>query len=102
MVLKTEYTLAEIENIMGKGESAGYYNFSLCFLKGFLPRVVKTRDHAVKGLINKVALNSLSQNTFLDLSKFKEIADNKSMVAHIKQDVFVKRLCPPPPPPHFF
>ena len=40
-----------VENIVGKGEKAGYQHFLLfpqCFQKGFFLRVVKSRDCAAK------------------------------------------------------
>ena len=43
--------LGRVENIMGKGENTGYQHFLLfpqCFSKGFLYRVVKSRDCVVK------------------------------------------------------
>ena len=39
------------ENIVGKGENAGYQHFLLfpqCFHRAFLPRVVRSRDCLVK------------------------------------------------------
>ena len=40
-----------VENIVGKGENAGYQHFLLfpqCFLRGLFLRVVKSRDCVVK------------------------------------------------------
>ena len=47
-----KFDLGRVENIVEKGENAGYQHFLLfpeCFLKaGFLLRVVKSRDCVVK------------------------------------------------------
>ena len=43
----TRFVFYRIEDIVGKGENAGYQHFLLfpqCFLKGFLPRVVNSCD----------------------------------------------------------
>ena len=48
------YVFDRVENIVGKGENAGYQHFLLflqCSLKLFL-RVVKSRDYVVKCLTN--------------------------------------------------
>ena len=47
----TVYVYDRVENIVGKGENAGYQHFLLfpqCFQKVFFLRVVKSRDCAVK------------------------------------------------------
>ena len=49
---KLSFVLGGVKNIVGKGENAGYQHFLLfppCFHKGFLYRVVKSRDFVVKG-----------------------------------------------------
>ena len=47
---KLKFDLERVENIMGKGENAGYQHFHLFHnvFKGFLNRVVKSRDCVVK------------------------------------------------------
>ena len=45
------FVVDRIENIVGKGENAGYQHFLIfpqCFSKGFLPRVVKSWDYMIK------------------------------------------------------
>ena len=45
------FVFDRVENIVGKGENAGYQHFLLfpqCFQKAFLLRVVKSRDCVVK------------------------------------------------------
>ena len=49
---KLKFVFGRIENIMGKGENAGYQHFLLflqCLPKAFFFRVVKGRDCVVKG-----------------------------------------------------
>ena len=44
-----------VQNIVGKGENAGYQHFLLfpqCFLKGLFPRVFKSRDYVVGKELN--------------------------------------------------
>ena len=44
--------LERVENIVGKGENAGYQHFLLfqqCFQNLSFPRVLKVRDFVVKG-----------------------------------------------------
>ena len=44
---KLKFALGRVENIVGKGENAGYQHFllfSTMFSKGFFPWVVKSRD----------------------------------------------------------
>ena len=48
---KMIFVFDRVENIVGKGENAGYQHFLLfpqCFQKAFLLRVVKSRDCVVK------------------------------------------------------
>ena len=46
-----KFVLGRVENIVGKGENAGYQRFLLFHnvLKGFLSRVIKSPDCVVKG-----------------------------------------------------
>ena len=44
MIVKLKFVLGRVENIMGKGENAGYHGW----LKGFFPRIVKSLDEVVK------------------------------------------------------
>ena len=49
---KLKFVLGRVENIVGKGENAGYQNFLLfpqCFQKAFLKRVIKSCDCVGKG-----------------------------------------------------
>ena len=49
---RLKFVLGRAENIVGKGENAGYQHFLLflqCFQKAFFPWVVKSRDCVVKG-----------------------------------------------------
>ena len=52
MTQNLNFVLGRAENILGKGENAGYQHF-LLFSKGFLKasssKVVKSRDYVVKG-----------------------------------------------------
>ena len=48
---KLKFVMERVENIVGKGENAGYQHFLLlaqCFSKTFFLRVVKSRDCVVK------------------------------------------------------
>ena len=48
---KSKFVLGWVENIVGKGENAGYQHFLLFFTmfsKGYLFRVIKSRDCVVK------------------------------------------------------
>ena len=45
MTEKLKFLLARLENIVGKGENAGYLTV---FSEGFITRVVKSRDCVVK------------------------------------------------------
>ena len=48
---KLKFVLGSMENIVGKGENAGYQHFLLftqCFQKGFFLKVVKGQDCVVK------------------------------------------------------
>ena len=48
---KLEFVLGRVENILGKGEIAGYQHFLLCpecFHRALFFRVVKSRDCVVK------------------------------------------------------
>ena len=47
------FVIDRVENIVGKGENAGYQKFLLfphCFQRAFSPRVIKSRDCVVKSL----------------------------------------------------
>ena len=47
-----KFVWGRVENIVGKGENAGYQHFLLfpqCFLKFSFPRDVKSRDCLIKG-----------------------------------------------------
>ena len=49
--LKIEFVFGRVENIVEKGENAGYQHFlffSKCFSKGLFLKVVKSRDCVVK------------------------------------------------------
>ena len=49
---KLKFVYGRVENIVGKGENAGYQHFLLfsqSFQKSFLLGVVKSRDRQVKG-----------------------------------------------------
>ena len=41
---KLKFVLERVENIVGKGENAGYQHFLTMFSKGFFPRVIKSWD----------------------------------------------------------
>ena len=48
---KFKYVLVRVENIVEKGENAGYQHFLLflqCFQKVFLYRLIKYRDYGAK------------------------------------------------------
>ena len=50
---KLQFALGRIQNIVGKGENAGYHlpafsPFPTMFSKGFFPRIVKSWDCVVK------------------------------------------------------
>ena len=47
---KTRFVLEMIENIMGKGENAGYQHFLTIFSKGFIKffKVIESQDCVVK------------------------------------------------------
>ena len=50
VTLTIKFVLGRAENIVGKGENAGYHNFLLfpqCFQNAFFFRVIKTRDCVV-------------------------------------------------------
>ena len=49
---KLKFVFGKAENIVGKGQNAGYQHFVLFlrFQTAFSPRVVKSRDCVVKGL----------------------------------------------------
>ena len=52
LIQKLKFVLRRVENIVGKGENAGYQHFHLfpeCFQKLFFSRGVKSRDCVVKG-----------------------------------------------------
>ena len=47
-----KFVFGRVENIVGKGEYAGYQHFQFfpqCFQKAFFFRIVKSRDCLVKG-----------------------------------------------------
>ena len=49
---KLKFASRRVENIVGKGENAGYQHFLLflqCFLKAFFLRVIKSRHCVIKG-----------------------------------------------------
>ena len=68
MTQKWKFVLERVENIVGKGENAGYQHFLLfpqCFPKGFFFRGVTCQDCVVKGE-NITKVNWLPENEILD------------------------------------
>ena len=74
-----KFVLGRVENIMGKGENAGYQCFPM-FSKGLFVRVVN--------LCGTELINSLPNNKILNVTKLKAFADGKINVAQIMISVF--------------
>ena len=71
-ILKFVYGTGRVENIVGKGENAGYQHFLLfaqCFQKASFSRSLKV------GIV-WIRVNPLPDNKILDLSEFKQVAEN--------------------------
>ena len=70
------FVLDRVENIVGKGENAGYQHFLLfpgCFQKASF-------SGSLKVVIVWERVNSLPNNKILDLTKLKVFADEKMNV----------------------
>ena len=58
---KLTFMLGRVENIVGKGENAGYQHFLLfhtMFSKGFFLKVIESRNYVVKGYYSRYLLES--------------------------------------------
>ena len=71
VIEKLKFVLERVENIVGKGENAGYQYFLLSptFSKGFLYRVIKSRDSVVKSSGDSLLISCLYSSSVPRLAK---------------------------------